>query len=40
MSRQLIGMIKIAWTKHRNVQLSFISFGAGAALAFFAGLTR
>jgi hypothetical protein len=33
-------MSKIAWTKHRHVQMSFISFGVGTALVFFAGLTR
>lgn len=40
LSRQLIVMSKIAWAKHRHVQTSFISFGVGAALVFFAGLTR
>ncbi|MFE2839811.1 Pycsar system effector family protein [Streptomyces mirabilis] len=38
LSRQLIVMSKIAWNKHRHVQLSFITFGVGAALVFFAGL--
>ncbi|MFF0001792.1 Pycsar system effector family protein [Streptomyces avermitilis] len=40
LSRQLIVMSKIAWAKHRHAQTSFISFGVGAALVFFAGLTR
>jgi hypothetical protein len=40
LSHQLIVMSKIAWDKHKYVQWSFIAFSAGAALVFFAGLTR
>ncbi|MFD9029001.1 Pycsar system effector family protein [Streptomyces parvulus] len=38
LSRQLIAMSKIAWGKHRHVQLSFSIFGVGATLIFLAGL--
>ncbi|CAL9676816.1 Pycsar system effector family protein [Streptomyces sp. enrichment culture] len=38
LSRQLIVMSKIAWGKHRHVQLSFSIFGVGATLVFLAGL--
>jgi hypothetical protein len=31
-------MSKIAWGKHRHVQLPFSIFGGGAALVFLAGL--
>ncbi|MFJ1561474.1 Pycsar system effector family protein [Streptomyces mirabilis] len=40
LSRQLIVMSKIAWAKHRHVQLSFITFGVGGSLVFVAGLTH
>ncbi|MEU6404109.1 Pycsar system effector family protein [Streptomyces sp. NPDC046985] len=40
LSRQLIVMSKIAWDKHRHVQLSFAAFGAGVTLAFLAFLAR
>ncbi|MEU6406194.1 hypothetical protein [Streptomyces sp. NPDC046985] len=38
LSRQLIAMSKIAWGKHRHVQMSFGIFGVGATLVFLAGL--
>ncbi|MFC8175239.1 Pycsar system effector family protein [Streptomyces sp. NPDC057325] len=38
LSRQLIAVSKIAWGKHRHVQLSFAIFGVGAVLVFLAGL--
>jgi hypothetical protein len=38
LSRQLIAMSKIAWGKHRHVQLSFSIFAVGATLVFLAGL--
>ncbi|WP_405646214.1 Pycsar system effector family protein [Streptomyces sp. NBC_00019] len=40
LSKQLITMSKIAWDKHRHVQLSFVTFGLGVALAFLSGLAR
>ncbi|MGW2520015.1 Pycsar system effector family protein [Streptomyces sp. NPDC001617] len=38
LSRQLINMSKIAWRKHRFVQLSFLLAAIGGAFVFFAGL--
>ncbi|OKI25108.1 Pycsar system effector family protein [Streptomyces sp. CB03911] len=38
LSQQLIEMSKITWTKHRHVQYSFLLFGIGAILVFFAGI--
>ncbi|MFJ1878937.1 Pycsar system effector family protein [Streptomyces chartreusis] len=40
LSRQLIAVSKIAWDKHRHIQLSFVAFGLGAALVFLAGLAQ
>lgn len=37
LSNQLINMSKIAWKKHRHVQLSFILSGLGGALILVAG---
>ncbi|MER5197256.1 Pycsar system effector family protein [Streptomyces sp. NPDC002755] len=38
LSRQLIVMSGIAWTKHRNIQISFILFAFGAVLVVIAGI--
>ncbi|WP_443032530.1 Pycsar system effector family protein [Streptomyces sp. BA2] len=37
LSNQLINMSKIAWKKHRHVQLSFILAGLGGTLVLIAG---
>ncbi|MFJ1551427.1 Pycsar system effector family protein [Streptomyces sp. NPDC088246] len=39
LSNQLINISKIAWRKHRFVQLSFLLAAVGGALVFVAGLT-
>ncbi|MEU1512943.1 Pycsar system effector family protein [Streptomyces sp. NPDC005811] len=38
LSRQLINTSKIAWRKHRFVQVSFLLAAIGGAFVFFAGL--
>ncbi|MFF9101946.1 Pycsar system effector family protein [Streptomyces rubrogriseus] len=38
LSAQLVNMSKIAWRKHRFVQLSFLLAGLGGALVFIAGI--
>ncbi|WP_326844569.1 DUF5706 domain-containing protein (plasmid) [Streptomyces sp. NBC_01558] len=38
LSNQLVNMSKIAWRKHRFVQLSFLLAAAGGILVFIAGL--
>ncbi len=39
LSRQLVIMSRITWTKHRHVQISFALFALGALLVFIAGVT-
>ncbi|MGW9595417.1 Pycsar system effector family protein [Streptomyces chartreusis] len=39
LSHQLVNMSKIAWRKHRFVQLSFLLAATGGALVFLAGLS-
>lgn len=39
LSNQLVNMSKIAWRKHRFVQLSFLLAAVGGVLVFIAGLT-
>ncbi|MFD3502935.1 Pycsar system effector family protein [Streptomyces sp. NPDC058676] len=38
LSRQLIVMSKIAWSKHRHVQMSFVFFSLGLVLVIIAGV--
>ena len=38
LSNQLVNMSKIAWRKHRFVQVSFLLAAAGGVLVFVAGL--
>lgn len=39
LSRQLVVMSRIAWTKHRQLQLSFVSFAFGLALVVLAAVS-
>ncbi|MFE6819604.1 Pycsar system effector family protein [Streptomyces sp. NPDC057675] len=38
LTHQLVNMSKIAWKKHRYVQLSFLLAGIGGVLVFIAGI--
>jgi hypothetical protein len=40
LSRQLVYMSRVSWTKHRRVQLSLVFGISGAALVFLAGVMR
>jgi Family of unknown function (DUF5706) len=40
LSRQLVNMSRVSWTKHRRVQVSLIFGISGAALVFIAGVIR